>query len=77
MHSLCVHTVSCTYIDDSWLQISQEDLDAELSKYTESTRRGRANVMTSGDANDFDDIVHGLKSFVSKVSSHEGAEFPW
>ena len=26
---------------------------------------------------DLQSMVHGMKSFVDKISSHEGAEFPW
>jgi hypothetical protein len=63
--------------DDSWLQISQQELDGLLSKYTETSRKGRAQVMTSGSANNLDDVVYGLKSFVNKVSGPEGVEFPW
>ena len=54
--------------DDGWLDIGPEQLDSMLNKLMDK----------DGKMDDFDleKVTDKMKSFVNKVSSHEGAEFP-
>lgn len=73
--------------DDIWLNLSDQDLEDILSKYSDpkSTENGtedgtiNSESLLYGDersAVDLDKVTRSLKSFVDKVSSYEGAEFP-
>ncbi|KAK3740698.1 hypothetical protein QZH41_019057, partial [Actinostola sp. cb2023] len=66
--------------DDKWLNISAAELDAMLQNYSAS---GNTMSKPSPDTNDsqedefnLESVTQTMKSFVQKVSSHEGAEFP-
>ncbi|XP_038638785.1 protein ecdysoneless homolog isoform X2 [Scyliorhinus canicula] len=61
--------------DDSWLDISPEELDQMLE---EASGRKLLNSVRQEEELDYDlrDITKSMKAFVSKVSSHEGAEIP-
>ncbi|XP_067876574.1 protein ecdysoneless homolog [Heterodontus francisci] len=61
--------------DDSWLDISPEELDKMLE---EASGRKLLNSARQEEEQDYDlrDITKCMKAFVSKVSSHEGAEIP-
>jgi len=73
---------------DDWLQISPKEVDRllaekqeELIKYTEQIGKEEKSNNTSAPSqlsedNLFDSMVNDMKSFVSKVSSFEGADFP-
>lgn len=52
--------------DESWLELSPEELDIILSQYGLST----------GEDVDLREVVNGMNSFVETISSYEGAEFP-
>jgi len=72
--------------DESWLNLSEQDLDSILSKYSDPNSRhkgtengtlsGGNTVESDGTPLDLDSVTRCLKSFVDKVSSYEGAEFP-
>ena len=55
--------------DESWLEVSSEELDSILSQY------GQAGLSTGEDV-DLREVVNGMNSFVETISSYEGAEFP-
>jgi len=77
--------------DDSWLSISESDLDYLLHSKWGSERTGSKTTSGTGSDNnggghkisgrgDFTKLqsaVYGMNSFVDKVSAHSGAEFPW
>ena len=86
--------------DDSWLQISPQELEAMMRKAAGYLPRdlGVSQASSSSAAQqrklgaaaqgseleeedseelDLQSMVYGMKSFVDKISSHEGAEFPW
>ena len=69
---MCYSCVTCVS-DDSWLDISPEQLEQILNK----TAGGSTGPeKPEQDAFDLGDMADGMKAFVDKVSSHEGAEFP-
>ena len=55
--------------DESWLEVSPEELDSILSQY------GQTGISTGEDV-DLSQVVNGMNSFVETISSYEGAEFP-
>ena len=55
--------------DDSWLNISPEQLDAILEKAS-GIKPAQSGV------NNLNDVTKGMKSFINKVSRYEGAELP-
>ncbi|NXW98390.1 ECD protein, partial [Larus smithsonianus] len=60
--------------DDSWLEITPDDLDQML-------KEGRNESPPSSNEEeqkyDLEAVAESVKAFVSKVSTHEGAEMPW
>uniref|UniRef100_A0A8C8BUY9 Ecdysoneless cell cycle regulator n=1 Tax=Otus sunia TaxID=257818 RepID=A0A8C8BUY9_9STRI len=60
--------------DDSWLEITPDDLDQML-------KEARDESLPSANAEeqkyDLEAVAESMKAFVSKVSTHEGAEMPW
>ncbi|KAJ7362048.1 hypothetical protein OS493_013136 [Desmophyllum pertusum] len=65
--------------DDSWLNLTDQDLDDILSKYSDpnSSENGAESTAQSNETSvNLDSVTRSLKSFVDKVSSYEGAEFP-
>ncbi|KAM6067429.1 protein ecdysoneless homolog [Chlamydotis macqueenii] len=60
--------------DDSWLEITPDDLDQMLKEARNES------VPSSNDEEqkyDLEAVAESMKAFVSKVSTHEGAEMPW
>jgi hypothetical protein len=57
------------FVDDSWLDISPEELDALMVK-----RSGISNGNSASP--DLGDMANGVKSFVDKISGVDGVEFP-
>lgn len=55
--------------DDSWLEISPEQLDGMCGAFGGDKKQPSELDLQS--------MVIGMKTFVDKVSSHKGAEFPW
>ena len=55
--------------DESWLEISPQELDSILSKYGQSGP-------SAGEDMDLREVVNGMNSFVETISSYEGAEIP-
>ena len=53
--------------DESWLEISPQELDSILSKYGQSG-------LSVGEDMDLREVVNGMNSFVETISSYEGAE---
>ncbi|GMH33379.1 hypothetical protein BSKO_01213 [Bryopsis sp. KO-2023] len=64
--------------DDSWLYMGQSDLDIELNKRQKELHKEtqQGDPLSEQDAFDPEQLVDGFKSFVDKLSSHEGAEVP-
>lgn len=68
--------------DDSWLNLTDQDLENMLSKYRDlnSRKTGRDTHTNTPNHNessvDLDSVTRTFKAFVDKVSSYEGAEFP-
>ncbi|XP_078347278.1 protein ecdysoneless homolog [Oculina patagonica] len=68
--------------DDSWLNLTDQDLENMLSKYSDPNSRETGeltseNTAKSSDTSvDLNSVTQSLKSFVDRVSSYEGAEFP-
>ena len=72
--------VCVTCADDGWLEISPSDLDAMMRRaagYLPSEAGEGDGEKDEERERSVKDMVHGVKAFVSTVSSHEGAEFPW
>ncbi|XP_070581124.1 protein ecdysoneless homolog [Ptychodera flava] len=69
--------------DDKWMYLSPDELDEML--YEATGRRNTPSQPKSAEETDLshemnfdsESITSGMKDFVNKVSSHEGAEFPW
>ncbi|KFP17955.1 Protein SGT1, partial [Egretta garzetta] len=60
--------------DDSWLEITPDDLDQMLKEARNDS------VPSSNEEEqkyDLEAVAESMKAFVSKVSTHEGAEMPW
>jgi SGT1 protein len=55
------------FLDDSWINISPEQLDEMLNN---------AYGKATSPATDFNKVAERMKEFVDNMSSHEGAEFP-
>lgn len=68
--------------DDSWLNLTDQDLEDMLSKYSDPDSKetgefaGKSTVTNSKTSMDLESVTRSLKLFVDKVSSYEGAEFP-
>ncbi|KAL5019026.1 hypothetical protein ScPMuIL_004748 [Solemya velum] len=63
--------------DDSWMEISPEALDELLQKKSGLVVNGKDKGVTSqSNTPDLGKLADSMKSFVDKVSSVEGAEFP-
>ncbi|NWI11830.1 ECD protein, partial [Crypturellus soui] len=60
--------------DDSWLEISPDELDQMLK---ETTNQSHTSSNEEEQKYDLETVVESMKAFVSKVSTHEGAEMPW
>ena len=55
--------------DESWLEISPEELETMLLRYGNKGQLSPGNV-------DLNNVVDGMNSFVETISGYEGAEFP-
>ena len=78
MVSVCVcervlQVCVCVCVDDGWLEVSPGELDAMMRRAAGYVpgMEGRERDET------LENVVHGMKSFVDTISSHEGAELPW
>ncbi|XP_039402361.1 protein ecdysoneless homolog isoform X1 [Mauremys reevesii] len=62
--------------DDGWLEISPDDLDQILS---EASGRNESIPPSNEEDQKYDlaEVTESMKAFISKVSTHEGAETPW
>ncbi|NXI40543.1 ECD protein, partial [Galbula dea] len=60
--------------DDSWLEITPDDLDQLLK---EARNESLPSSNEEGEKYDLEALTESMKAFVSKVSTHEGAEMPW
>ncbi|XP_042192819.1 protein ecdysoneless homolog isoform X1 [Callorhinchus milii] len=60
--------------DNSWLVISPEELDHMLE---EASGKKLLNSVSPEECYDLQEVTESMKAFVSKVSTHEGAELPW
>ncbi|XP_064418752.1 protein ecdysoneless homolog [Latimeria chalumnae] len=62
--------------DDSWLEISPQELDQMLEEVS-SNKEPKSTGKEEGDDYDLTEVSESMKAFISKVSTHEGAEAPW
>ncbi|KAM6306375.1 protein ecdysoneless homolog [Aegotheles albertisi] len=60
--------------DDSWLEITPDDLDQMLK---EARNESLPSSNEEQQEYDLETVAESMKAFVSKVSTHEGAEMPW
>ncbi|XP_048166751.1 protein ecdysoneless homolog [Corvus hawaiiensis] len=60
--------------DDSWLDITPDALDQMLK---EARNESLPSTNEEEQKYDLETVAESMKAFVSKVSSHEGAEMPW
>ncbi|NXC03158.1 ECD protein, partial [Orthonyx spaldingii] len=60
--------------DDSWLDITPDALDEMLK---EARNESLPSANEEEQKYDLETVAESMKAFVSKVSSHEGAEMPW
>ncbi|NWV89231.1 ECD protein, partial [Machaerirhynchus nigripectus] len=60
--------------DDSWLDITPDALDQMLK---EARNESLPSTNEEEQRYDLETVAESMKAFVSKVSSHEGAEMPW
>ncbi|XP_054060946.1 protein ecdysoneless homolog [Rissa tridactyla] len=60
--------------DDSWLEITPDDLDQMLK---EARNESPPSSNEEEQKYDLEAVAESVKAFVSKVSTHEGAEMPW
>ena len=65
----CFHPVRKQRLDDSWLNVTAEDVDDMMQA---------SSVLKGGISQDLDlqDVADSMSAFVSTVSSVDGAEFP-
>lgn len=61
--------------DDSWLEISPDDLEKMLKEATNEFHPSSDDEEEQ--KYDLETVAESMKAFVSKVSTHEGAEVPW
>lgn len=66
--------MSCILSDDSWLEITPDDLDQMLK---EARSESHSSLNEEEQKYDLEAVAESMKAFVSKVSTHEGAEMPW
>lgn len=66
--------LSCVLSDDSWLDITPDALDQMLK---EARKESLPSMNEEEQKYDLETVAESMKAFVSKVSSHEGAEMPW
>lgn len=66
--------MSCILSDDSWLEITPDDLDQMLK---EARSESLSSLNEEEQKYDLEAVAESMKAFVSKVSTHEGAEMPW
>lgn len=61
------------------LGVSQASSAAQQSKLGSQAAAAQGSELEEEDSGELDlqSMVYGMKSFVDKISSHEGAEFPW
>lgn len=59
--------------DDSWLDLSPEKLEQILQNAAGS----KELASESEDPYNLSEVTDSMKAFITKVSSHEGAELPW
>jgi hypothetical protein len=78
-------------LDDSWLNMSEKDLDSMLQNLTTpfsmppsshqpdeaSQNTDSATAPPPEGVADLQSMAYGMTAFLEKVSSHTGAEFPW
>ncbi|XP_068113738.1 protein ecdysoneless homolog [Hyperolius riggenbachi] len=63
--------------DDSWLDISPEKLE-QILQDAACSKETVPSSSSDGDQNyNLSEVTDSMKAFISKVSSHEGAEVPW
>ncbi|KAJ7324207.1 hypothetical protein JRQ81_017227 [Phrynocephalus forsythii] len=62
--------------DDSWLEISPDTLD-QILKDASGTNKPVSTLNEEEQNYDLAEVTESMKAFMSKVSTHEGAEFPW
>ncbi|XP_030343569.1 protein ecdysoneless homolog isoform X2 [Strigops habroptila] len=60
--------------DDSWLELTPDDLDQMLK---EARSESLQSTNEEEQKYDLETVAESMKAFVSKVSTHEGAEMPW
>ncbi|XP_039926885.1 protein ecdysoneless homolog isoform X2 [Hirundo rustica] len=60
--------------DDSWLDITPDALDQVLK---EARNESLPSTNEEEQKYDLETVAESMKAFVSKVSTHEGAEMPW
>lgn len=66
--------VCCVLSDDSWLDITPGALDQMLK---ETRNESLSSPNEEEQKYDLETVAESMKAFVSKVSTHEGAEMPW
>lgn len=72
---LCrVTDLCCVLSDDSWLDITPGALDQMLK---ETRNESLPSPNEEEQKYDLETVAESMKAFVSKVSTHEGAEMPW
>ncbi|XP_034993927.1 protein ecdysoneless homolog [Zootoca vivipara] len=62
--------------DDGWLEISPDTLD-QILKEAAGTNKSTSTSDEEEQNYDLSQIAENMKAFISKVSTHEGAEMPW
>ncbi|XP_053162156.1 protein ecdysoneless homolog [Hemicordylus capensis] len=62
--------------DDSWLEISPGTLD-QILKEASGTNKSASSLNEEEQNYDLAEVTKSMKAFISKVSTHEGAEMPW
>nr|XP_020638823.1 protein ecdysoneless homolog isoform X2 [Pogona vitticeps] len=62
--------------DDSWLEISPDTLD-QILKEASGTNKPASTLNEEEQNYDLAEVTESMKAFISKVSTHEGAEVPW
>ncbi|KAM4636429.1 protein ecdysoneless homolog [Discoglossus pictus] len=63
--------------DDSWLDISPDKLEQILQDAAGSNESVPPAADDHDKKCDLTEVTNSMKAFISKVSSHEGAEMPW
>lgn len=76
LHAECTAVFPIWLSGDDWLEISPDALE-QILKEAQGTRESAPASKEEEQSCDLTEVTQSVKAFMSKVSTHEGAEMPW